>query len=698
MPTTSVVIPIKDGARFLGELLDAVRAQQPNEVLVIDSGSRDGSLEIARAAGVEILEIAPEQFGHGRTRNLGAQATGGELICFLTQDAVPTEGWLAALREAFGLDEHVGAAYGPHLPRPDTSPMIARELTEFFAGMAPDGRPRVHERGDLAFLSNVNACYARPCWEEIRFADVPYAEDQAFGRAMLEAGWRKVFHPGAGVVHAHDYGASEFARRYFDEYRGLRAQTGHVEPARPLAGVREVAARVKDDNRWMRERGWPARSRARWTGRSTVHHAGRRVFSVLGSRAERLPESVERRMSLEGTSRNGGPRAPDLAPVHPPLYPYVLPVSRHGPAPLGEPVAGMSERERLHVAVAVPPFRRGSGGHNTIFQLTRRLEDVGHTCTIWVHDPVHGDGRGRAAVIRRQIVEWFAPVRAPVFVGFDDWHGADVALATGWETAHPIAAMPGCRARAYLVNDHEPEFFPTSAEALFAERTYSLGLFPISASTWLRDLLAERYGCEGTAFRLGVDHEVYRELGVTRRPDTIVFYSRHVTPRRAVPLGVLALEELCSRRPDLRVVTFGDAQPVPATFAQEHLGIATPERLARAYCEGAVGLCLSLTNYSLIPQEMMACGMPCVDVAHGSSEAIFGGAGPVGFAQADPVALADAMERLLAEPQEWRRRSEEGIAFVADASWDSAARDVEDGLREALRRRERERSLSTRPG
>ena len=101
MPGVSVVIPVRDGERHLGSLLTALRREQPDEVLVIDSGSRDRSLEIARAAGVEILEIEASEFGHGRTRNLGAERTSGELICFLTQDAVPVAGWLDAYREAF---------------------------------------------------------------------------------------------------------------------------------------------------------------------------------------------------------------------------------------------------------------------------------------------------------------------------------------------------------------------------------------------------------------------------------------------------------------------------------------------------------------------------------------------------------------------------------------------------------------------
>ena len=139
MKSVSVVIPVKDGERHLAELLAALALQAPDEVLVIDSGSSDRSVALANAAGARVVEIEPEQFGHGRTRNLAVSLCSGELICFLTQDATPCPGWLAAYREAFTLDERVGAAYGPHLPRPQTSPTsrgaaayraLAKELLE----------------------------------------------------------------------------------------------------------------------------------------------------------------------------------------------------------------------------------------------------------------------------------------------------------------------------------------------------------------------------------------------------------------------------------------------------------------------------------------------------------------------------------------------------------------------------------------
>ena len=133
---------------------------------------------------------------------------------------------------------------------------------------------------------------------------------------------------------------------------------------------------------------------------------------------------------------------------------------------------------------------------------------------------------------------------------------------------------------------------------------------------------------------------------------------------------------------------FGDRGPLATSFAYEHVGIATPEQLAWMYSEATVGVCLSLTNYSLIPQEMLACGLPCVDLEGASAGSVFGADGPVELAPLDSDALADAIERLLDDRAERERRSEAGREFVRSHTWDNAAGQVELELRAALRLRE----------
>ena len=698
--SVSVVVPVKDGARYLQELLDAVFAQPADaaklEVLVIDSGSVDGSQEIAQRAAARLLEIEPSSFGHGRTRNLGAESTTGELIAFLTQDATPLPGWLAGLQHGFDLAGDVGAVYGPHRPRPDTSPMIARELDAFFATHeAPGGGASVQREGDQAFLSNVNAAYRRDCWEALRFDDVPYAEDQGFGRALLAAGWTKAYVPEAGVLHAHDYPPVQFMRRYFDEYRGLRSALGHVEAFGLRSTVSDVRALVAADRAWMAQQGVTGAAARRWTGRAAVHHTGRKVFSAMGSRAHGLPAGVQRRLSLEGTvattppavaTPGGGPVAgkPIRHAARPVRWDAVRRFAKEGAAPLLPIPPGYAEDAPLHIACVIPPFSRGSGGHNSILQIMRRLELMGHTVSFWIDDELGHMKGDRPARIRHDMREWFAPVDGPVLYGFDDWYGADVVVATGWQTAHGVMMLPGCRARVYLVHDHETEFYATSVESRWAEATYSLDMHAICASPWLEQLVRDRYGRTTSTFDFGVDHAAYLPRPVARRRDTIALYGRDVTPRRAVPLALMALQELREQRPDLRVLSFGDPMEIDMPVDYEHLGVLSPEELSWAFSEATVGLVLSLTNYSLIPQEMLACGLPCVDLAGISAEGVFGADGPVSLSPFDPLALAGVMARLMSDRAEWERRSQAGQAFVAGRTWDRAAAQVQEGIRTAL--------------
>ncbi|HEX6724380.1 MAG TPA: glycosyltransferase, partial [Gaiella sp.] len=94
----SVVIPVKDGGADLARCLAGIAAQgieEEVEIVVVDSGSTDGGPERARAAGAVVHEIPAEEFGHGRTRNLGVELARGDTVVFTSQDAVADDsGWL----------------------------------------------------------------------------------------------------------------------------------------------------------------------------------------------------------------------------------------------------------------------------------------------------------------------------------------------------------------------------------------------------------------------------------------------------------------------------------------------------------------------------------------------------------------------------------------------------------------------------
>ena len=192
--------------------------------------------------------------------------------------------------------------------------MIARELTEFFAGF---GDLHVFGDDEPVFLSNVNACYRRECWAEVRFADVRYAEDQAFAREMGARGLAARVRAGSRrAARARLLAAGLRAALLRRVPRAVRRRAGTSSGIGVRSTVRDVRGLVASDRRWMREQGWDARRRATSTGRSLVHHTSRKFASALGSRAHRLPPAVADAVSLEarGDRAAAGPKTPIARP------------------------------------------------------------------------------------------------------------------------------------------------------------------------------------------------------------------------------------------------------------------------------------------------------------------------------------------------------------------------------------------------
>jgi glycosyltransferase involved in cell wall biosynthesis len=361
----------------------------------------------------------------------------------------------------------------------------------------------------------------------------------------------------------------------------------------------------------------------------------------------------------------------------------LLDVLSDGPAGLrgdGDP-----GRPTLDIAVVIPQFRRGSGGHHTIADLVRCLEARGHHVDLWLEDDEGRHANESPTETEAFFKGFFGPVAARLCRNFERAGEADVVVATGWQTVPRVLSFPGARARAYLVQDHEPEFYGASAERLWAEWSYGQGLHCICASPWLAGEIAERYGASATSFDLGVDHAHYKPLPTHRRDDLVLAYARAVTPRRAVPLVLLAMEELHRRRPDVEIALFGEARPIATPFPYRDLGVMAPPALAHAYASAAVGVVASLTNPSLVPTEMLACGLPVVDVASESMVATFGADGPIELARPDPLSLAGAVERLLDDLLLRAERSRTGMQLAQSRSWSRAGEQVEHGLREAIR-------------
>ena len=486
---------------------------------MVDSGSVDASLEIAERHGARVHEIPKSEFSHGGTRNLMMELAHGDHVAFLTQDATPgDEGWLAALLEGFEQADDVAAVFGPHVAREDASHVIKAEMKRHFenwgSGVAidvqrldrsPEGLAAYRaEPGKLTFLSSVNFMLARRAWKQVPFQPVPYAEDQLLGRELIEAGFAKVFHPTGGRPALASLPAEALSppllRRVPRAARGARPP-GAGEP-RHL--VRSVRALTREDRKWLERQGVDGRDIRRAVRHSRRHHSARLVGAALGSRADRLPSWLRGRLSLEGRDTFTPvevPPSPLLATnenVHVTTdWAWEFVRKAYPPKPISlEPHAGRRSGP-MTIAWVVPPWGVGSGGHSVIFELVRQLESQGHTCAIYVFDPLHQNQK-RGDELRAEVREHFAPVEADVFVGLDDFYSADVAFATNWWTAYPVRDLPNCREKVYLVQDHEPQFVPTSAETIWTEETYRMGFRCVAYTPWLAGLLPSATGSRST--------------------------------------------------------------------------------------------------------------------------------------------------------------------------------------------------------
>ena len=317
MPDVSVAIPVRNGGELFARVLTALATQTvAHELVVCDSGSSDGSVELARASGALVLEIAPQSFSHGGTRNRLMEAAAGAHVAFLTQDAEPgDEHWLAGLLGGFQLAADVAMVYGPYRPRPSATPAVRIELERWFASLSPDGSASVErlqekERslapvelvGRRGFFTDANACLSRSAWERVPFREVSYAEDRVLAIDMLRAGYAKAFVPAAAVIHSHSYTTTEQLRRCFDEWRGLREVYGWREPAAPTRLITQLRGELAFARDELIGRDVPRSRRGAMLAAIARHHVVCRAGALLGSRADKLPAQVRRVLSLDGRS------------------------------------------------------------------------------------------------------------------------------------------------------------------------------------------------------------------------------------------------------------------------------------------------------------------------------------------------------------------------------------------------------------
>lgn len=335
----------------------------------------------------------------------------------------------------------------------------------------------------------------------------------------------------------------------------------------------------------------------------------------------------------------------------------------------------------LNIHFVIPNFGIGGGGHMTIFRIVRLLEKLGHNLTIWIfssdNSVIDIDERYRSILLYYQTIK--AKIRNLKGEEFFKAEG-DVVVATSWDTAYPVVSATNFKRRFYFIQDYEKEFYPLGSKAILAEFTYNFNLDCICASPWLQDLMEQKYKRWATHFFLAADRTIY--YPVEGRPANnrirIAIYSRLFTERRAVELIFMALEQLYKEGIDFQADLFGidSVMFATSTFPCISHGVCSAEYLGELYRQCDIGIVFSLTNYSLVPQEMMACGLPVIEFDTDSTRHIFP-EGVVMFAGPSVKDIKDKI-RLLIEDVDLRLSiAKKGLEWVRRFSWEQAARIIE---------------------
>ncbi len=231
----SVIIPTLNAEKDLSDLLMTLSAQTvaPDEVIVIDSESEDRTASLAEAAGAKVLHVARKDFDHGRTRDFALRQSVGDIVVFLTQDAVPANrSFLENLIRPLG-EEKVAVATGRQLPKTDAFPM--EKLVRWFNYPAEShvrSEKDVEKMGIKAFFcSDVCAAYNRKIYLELGGFDYPLKtnEDMFFAAKAIRGGYRVAYAADAIVFHSHNFSLKE-------QYNRNRIQGYEIDRHRPILG------------------------------------------------------------------------------------------------------------------------------------------------------------------------------------------------------------------------------------------------------------------------------------------------------------------------------------------------------------------------------------------------------------------------------------------------------------------------------
>lgn len=226
--TVSIIIPTKNAGTDFALTLEGIRNQigiREIEVIIVDSGSTDDTIKLAKDYDALVYTIKPTEFNHGLTRNYGADQSTGDYILFMVQDALPiSDHWLSNMVNVLESNEGIVAVTCRQVLRSDAD-LFARYLLWTYYRAMEFSRDEVRmtnskfddlsptEKRRLCGLEDVCCLIRKDVFDKFKFKSIQYAEDLELGLRLQRNGFKIAFLYSVGVVHSHNRNASYYLRR-----------------------------------------------------------------------------------------------------------------------------------------------------------------------------------------------------------------------------------------------------------------------------------------------------------------------------------------------------------------------------------------------------------------------------------------------------------------------------------------------------
>jgi glycosyltransferase involved in cell wall biosynthesis len=346
---------------------------------------------------------------------------------------------------------------------------------------------------------------------------------------------------------------------------------------------------------------------------------------------------------------------------------------------------GQCDPECLDIAWIVPQPSAGSGGHRNIYRAAKKLSEFGHRITLY-HTETNDD------TTKEFVCQNFYDLSN---VEFHRYRGTtlrhDACFATHWSTAYCLQAnRHKIRHPFYFVQDFEPMFYPMGSEYILAENTYRLGFTHVTSGPWPKKVLEREYSQDVHEFYFPIDMSVYRPGAREIRHRRVLFFARPEWNRRCYELGIAMLAQFKRRNPDVEVVLYGSSKIPSDSVPFEHVNmkmLPSLQALAELYRNADLGIVFSTTNPSLVPYEMMACGLAVADIGRDAAAVNYGGEDNIFLLNPSPEIMAREVQQIMRDDVERACRARNGTAYVKGfPDEEGMARRIEEIVLETIRK------------